>query len=100
MWRAGERRLLAASPERRPTLERISATLVRELRKRLGGRFTVAELADLYMHGTSWCLQTAVSLAPQDPWAWDSTIVVDAAFGRYLREAADYAGGRHAPEEQ
>jgi hypothetical protein len=32
--------------------------------------------------------------APGDPWAWDSAIVVDAAFGRYLREAADYAGGR------
>ena len=32
--------------------------------------------------------------APGAPWAWDSGIVVDAAFGRYLREAADYAGGR------
>jgi hypothetical protein len=99
VWRSGERRLLAASPERRSTLERISAALVSELRKRLGGRFTVAELADLYAKGTSWCLQTAVALAPEDPWAWDATVVVDAAFGRYLREAADYAGGRHVPEE-
>jgi hypothetical protein len=32
--------------------------------------------------------------APEDPWAWDPGIVVDAAFARYLREAADYAGGR------
>ncbi len=99
VWRAGERRLLAASPERRPIFERVSAALVRELRRRLGGRFTVAELADLYAKGTSWCLQTAVALAPDDPWAWDATVVVDAAFSRYLREAADYAGGRHVAEE-
>ena len=31
--------------------------------------------------------------APEDPWAWEAGVVVDAAFGRYLREAADYAGG-------
>jgi hypothetical protein len=98
-WREGERRLLASSPERKPTLERILATLVSELRKRLGGRFTAAELADLYASGTSWCMQSAMRLAPEDPWAWDSGVVVDAAFGRYLREAVDYAGGRHRPDE-
>jgi hypothetical protein len=32
--------------------------------------------------------------APDDPWAWDPRVVVDGAFARYLREAADYAGGR------
>jgi hypothetical protein len=99
LWREGERRLRAASPERQPTLERISATLVGELRRRLGGRFTAAELANLYADGTSWCLQSAMRLAPDDPWAWDSGVVVDAAFGRYLREAVDYAGGRHRPDE-
>ena len=30
---------------------------------------------------------------PEDPWAWEAGVVVDAAFARYLREAADYAGG-------
>ena len=33
-------------------------------------------------------------VAPEDPWAWDAGVVVDAAFARYLREATDYAGGR------
>ena len=33
-------------------------------------------------------------VAPEEPWAWEAGVVVDAAFGRYLREAADYAGGR------
>jgi hypothetical protein len=98
-WRRAERRLLAASPERRPMLDRIVNELVAELRRRLGGRFTAQELADLYANGTSWCMQTAMVAAPDDPWAWDSSLVADAAFGRYLREASDYAGGRLALSE-
>lgn len=98
-WRQGERRLRAAPPERRPTQERVAAAITGELRRRLGGRFTSAELVELYARGTGWCLQLAVSLAPGDPWAWDSSVSVDAAFARYLREAADYAGGRRVLEE-
>jgi hypothetical protein len=93
-WQQGERRLSAAPAERWPLLERVTETLVAELRRRLGGRFSAEELVELYGRGTSWCLQAAMKVAPEDPWAWDSSIVVDAAFGRYLREAADYAGGR------
>lgn len=84
----------AASGDRRPVLERIVAALVAELRRRLGGRFSAQELVDLYEGGTAWCLQLAMRVAPEDPWAWDSGIAIDAAFGRYLREAFDYAGGR------
>jgi hypothetical protein len=40
-----------------------------------------------------------MDIAPDDPWAWDSRVVVDAAFARYLREAADFAGGRLIPAE-
>jgi hypothetical protein len=98
-WQQGERRLKAAPSERRVLLERIADTLVAELRRRLGGRFSSEELAQLYEKGTSWCLQLAMDTAPQDPWAWDSRIVVDAAFGRYLREAVDYAGGRRTTAE-
>lgn len=98
-WRQGERRLNAAPPERRPTLERVAAAITGELRRRLGGRFTSGELVHLYSEGTSWCLQLAVSLAPDDPWAWDASVSVDAAFARYLREAADYAGGRRVIED-
>ncbi len=99
LWQRAERRLSAVSPERRPLLDRIVSELVTELRRRLGGRFTAQELADLYSNGTSWCMQTAMAQAPDDPWAWDSSLVADAAFGRYLREAADYAGGRLAFSE-
>jgi hypothetical protein len=33
-------------------------------------------------------------VAPDEPYAWDARTVADAAFGRYLREATDFAGGR------
>jgi hypothetical protein len=98
-WREGERRLSRAAPERSLLLQTIADRLVVELRKRLGGRFSAEELAELYDKGTSWCLQLAMEIAPEDPWAWDSRTVVDASFARYLREAVDYAGGRLIPTE-
>jgi hypothetical protein len=93
-WRQGERRLGAAPAERTAQLERVTGALVAELRRRLGGRFSTGELAELYEQDAAWCLQVAMKAAPDDPWAWEAGVVVDAAFGRYLHEAADYAGGR------
>jgi hypothetical protein len=98
-WRRGERRLEAAPPERRSLLQRVTDALVAELRRRLGGRFSSAELAALYERDTTWCLPLAMKIAPEDPWAWDAGVVVDAAFARYLRDAADYAGGKLEPAE-
>jgi DNA-binding transcriptional regulator YdaS (Cro superfamily) len=88
-WQQGERRLAGAPAERAQVLERVTSALVAELRRRLGGRFS----------GTAWCLQVAMKHAPEDPWAWEAGVVVDAAFGRYLRDAADYAGGRRTLSE-
>jgi hypothetical protein len=93
-WQQGERRMQAAPADRARTLDRVVDGLVAELRRRLGGGFTADELAAMYDAGTSWCLQVAMRIAPDDPWAWDAGVVIDAAFNRYLREAADYAGGR------
>jgi hypothetical protein len=93
-WQQGERRLAAAPADRAGLQERVTAALVAELRRRLGGRFYSAELVELYDGGTAWCLQVAMKVAPEEPWAWEAGVVVDAAFARYLREAADYAGGR------
>ena len=98
-WQRGERRLSDAPSEHHALLERVIAEVVAELRRRLGGRFSAQELAELYEEGTGWCMQTAMRVAPDDPWAWDSSVVADAAFGRYLREASDYAGGRRALTE-
>jgi hypothetical protein len=93
-WEDGARRLAAAAPEQRRTLERVTDRVVEELRRRLGGPFTTAELVDLYDAGTGWVTDVAVAAAPEDPDAWDVRTVGDAAFLRYLREATDFAGGR------
>jgi hypothetical protein len=93
-WQQGERRLRAEPHERRPGMERVTDALVAELRRKLGGRFSSEELVSLYNDGTGWCLQVAMKVVPDNPWAWEAGVVVDAAFGRYLREATDYAGGR------
>ena len=93
-WQEGERRVREAPPDQRRTLERVVEQAVAELRRRLGGPFSAAELARLYdEQGTAWVMDIAASVAPDQPWAWDQR-VADAAFARYLREATDYAGGR------
>ncbi|MCW2968583.1 MAG: hypothetical protein JWM71_2355 [Solirubrobacteraceae bacterium] len=93
-WRDGVRRLEEVPRDEARVLERIAERVYAELRRRLGSTFLTDELVDLYESGTGWAQQLAMQTAPDDPWAWDPRIVVDGAFGRYLREAADYAGGR------
>jgi hypothetical protein len=100
-WTEGERRLAAAPADQRPTLERVTGRVLDELRRRLGGPFTAGELAALYgEQGTGWCLDIAYEVAPGAPYAWDARTTADAAFARYLREAADYAGGRIADPDE
>ncbi|MDQ3609146.1 MAG: hypothetical protein M3459_09635 [Actinomycetota bacterium] len=93
-WREGERRAAGANADERPAVDAVIDAVVAQLRRRLGGAFTVDELVDLYDQGTSWTLDLAVAVAPGAPWAWDQRTVADAAFHRYVREATDYAGGR------
>jgi hypothetical protein len=93
-WQDGLRRLDEAPPEERRMLERVSQAIEAELRRRLGGAFTTEELAGLYDQGTDWCLEIAFEAAPDNPRAWESQTVADAAFARYVREAKDFAGGR------
>ena len=82
-WEDGERRLRNADDA---SYRRATEELLEELRKRLGSRFTLDELADLYASGPD---------LGGDP-AW----LVDAAFSRYAREASDFAGGRHLSEAE
>lgn len=98
-WQEGQRRLREADPGDRAALERVTDQIVAELRRRLGGSFTTGELADLYEQGTDWCLEVALVAAPDNPRAWDAQTVADAAFARYVREAADFAGGRPVARE-
>ena len=97
-WEDGAARLRAAAPRDRADLERVVDAVVIGLRRRLGGTFTIAELVDLYDQGTDWVQEIAVSVAPENPHAWDEGTVVGASFWRYAREAVDFAGGRRLGE--
>jgi hypothetical protein len=92
-WQAGLRRLEAAPFDERPVLELVTRRVQDELRRRLGSTFTTNELAELYDAGTGWVADIAIAAAPEAPFAWDVRVVGDAAFARYVRDAADFAGG-------
>jgi hypothetical protein len=101
LWQEGLRRLSQAEPTERAAMEAVIDELVVQLRRRLGGPFTVGELAHLYVdQGTDWCFDVAVRVAPSQPAAWDLTTVAGAAFARYAREAIDYTTGRRASQEE
>jgi hypothetical protein len=89
-WREGERRLAEAPEQAQADLDDAAEVVIEELRRRLGSSFVVEELTQLYGADTDWALE----LARRAGAGTDAASVVDAAFGRYVREAKDYAGGR------
>ncbi|HEY5428099.1 MAG TPA: hypothetical protein VIK04_03215 [Solirubrobacteraceae bacterium] len=100
LWQEGQRRLAAAPGGDRAVMERVVDELVSQLHRRLGGPFTVQELARLYIEqGTDWCFDIAVRVAPARSAAWEIPTVSGAAFARYAREAIDYTTGRRTADE-
>jgi hypothetical protein len=89
-WQEGERRIRETPEPAQADLERAAEVVLDELRRRLGSRFVLDELADYYAGGTDWAEELAVRYAAGS----DATAVVDAAFARYAREASNFAGGR------
>jgi hypothetical protein len=88
-WEEGERRIRETDEPARSDLERAVFVVIDELRRRLGGKFTVNELANFYAGDIDW----AFDIAQRQAAGTDSSWVVDAAFARYAREATNYAGG-------
>ncbi len=84
-WVEGERRTGGD-----PALAEAADAVLQELRRRLGGPFEVAELANLYGQGTDW----ASEIAQRHAAGTDSSWAIDTAFARYARQASDFAGGR------
>jgi hypothetical protein len=84
-WRMGRSRVIGDED-----LADASDAVLAELRKRLGGVFHLAELADLYGEGTDW----ASEVAQRHAQGTDSSWAIDAAFARYAEQASDFAGGR------
>lgn len=92
-WDDGNRLLEAERPD--PTRYRRLLGQVEvvtdELRKRVGGTFTLAELAAAYRDADSWARQEVADRAPGPGWPRDLSLVLAAAFHAYQRGAADYA---------
>ena len=91
-WGEGESRVGQAPHPERAGLEAATEVVLEELRRRLGSRFVLDELAGYYAQGTDWAEQLAARYA-----GGDAAAVVDAAFARYAREARNYAGGATRP---
>ena len=89
-WQEGERRLRESPRGEQSHLDDAIYSVIEELRRRLGSKFLVSELVDLYYEGTDW----AEDVAQRRATGADTSAVVDVAFGRYARGAADFAGGR------
>ena len=89
-WEEGERRLREAEEPARSDLDRAVFIVLDELRRRLGGAYSIGELAGFYATDVDW----AADLAQRAGAGTDSSWVVDAAFNRYARGATNYGGGR------
>jgi hypothetical protein len=103
-WEDGYARLRAARAEqgaRQHALGRVVIVVERELRKRLGSRFSVGELAALYRDQGETLLDraTAAMSSEEEPPLSDASAACDAAFYLYMREASDFGGGRSGPRE-
>jgi hypothetical protein len=98
-WEDGYARVEAARahPGRQRALGRIVTAIHDELRKRLGSRFTVRELAALYREQGDSLLDLAMAAVPAGESLDDTSAARDAAFDLYMREAADFAGGGVIP---
>jgi hypothetical protein len=95
-WEEGYARVEAArsQPGRSRALGRVVTAVEDELRKRLGSRFTVGELVALYREQGDTFLDLAMAALPAGEGFDEVSAARDAAFYLYVREAADFAGGR------
>lgn len=91
-WADGHRRLEAerGDPRRYRRLVEQVEVLTDELRRRVGGTYSLAELAAAYRDADTWARQTIVDRAPGPGWPRDLALVLAAAFHAYERGASDY----------
>lgn len=91
-WEEGHRRLQdevrrEEQPER--LLAQVEAVGA-ELRRRVGGTFTLRELATAYANAESWSREVVAEHAAAPGWPRTLSLVEAAAFHEYARGAQDY----------
>jgi hypothetical protein len=95
-WEDGYARVQTARAEsaaRQRALGRVVVAVEAELRKRLGSRFSVDELAVVYREQADSLLDQAMAAIPGDEALAEASAACDAAFYLYMREAWDFGGG-------
>lgn len=91
-WGEGHHRLLdeAREPQARERLLTQVDEVVAELRRRVGGTYTLAELAEAYAGAERWTRAVVSERAPAPGWPRTLSLVEAAAFHVYARGAQDY----------
>jgi hypothetical protein len=91
-WSEGHRRLLeqARDPRERERLLAQVDAVGAELRRRVGGTFTLRELAGTYVGAEQWSRSVVAEQAPAPGWPRTLSLVEAAAFHLYARGAQDY----------
>jgi hypothetical protein len=92
-WEEGYRRLLAQADDA-TAKERLFAqvdAVGAELRRRVGGVFTLRELAEAYAGSEEWSRAVVSEQAAAPGWPRTLSLVEAAAFHLYARGAQDYA---------
>jgi hypothetical protein len=92
-WADGHRRLQAEHDDhqRYAQLNAQVDVVLAELRRRVGGVFSLDELASAYRDADGWARQAVADRSPGPGWPRDLALVLAAAFYAYQRGAADYA---------
>ena len=91
-WEEGYRRLHEEARES-PSPERLLAQVdivAAELRRRVGGTFTLGELAAAYAGAERWSRAAVSEQSPAPGWPLTLSLVEAAAFHEYSRGAQDY----------
>ncbi|HEY8029573.1 MAG TPA: hypothetical protein VIE38_08710 [Gaiellaceae bacterium] len=91
-WEDGDRRLEAERGDV-PRYDQLIAqveVVLDELRRRVGGTYTLAELSEAYSDADTWARAAVADHAPAPGWPRDLSLVLAAAFHAYQRGAADY----------
>jgi hypothetical protein len=80
----------ARDPAKAEALELQVHVVREELRKRVGGAYTLHELATEYRHAERWTREAVSQRAATSGWPGTLSIVEGAAFLLYARGAVDY----------
>jgi hypothetical protein len=91
-WEDAYRGLVEAAhdPSKEDDLRRQLEAVMSELRRRLGGTFTLRELTNEYVGADIWA-RDALAEAEVPDWPRTLSLVEGAAFHLYARGAVDYA---------